>query len=190
MKRIIFVLLLLILTGFKPAKYRLPSSLIVIDESARILAAQVGIEEVGRNRGEKILEYQRSVGIPPGSPYCAAGQYYCFWKAVRNLNLPASYIPIKKTGLAYEIFLDAKQKGKKWIFAPKLHDLVVWRKKVGINGHIERIVEVKFKGWVTTIGFNVTKGNKSGVFYKMRNIYHPLQQMVVVGLVGFEYDGR
>ncbi|ROL55656.1 hypothetical protein D9V84_11165 [Bacteroidetes/Chlorobi group bacterium Naka2016] len=180
----------LVFSGFTPEKYLLPSSLVVIDESARILAAQVGVEEVGQNRGPNIFEYQKSVGIPPGSPYCAAGQYYCFWRAVQNLNIPTSYIPIKRTGLAYEIYLWAKQRGKKSTFKPLLHDLIVWRKRTGINGHIERIVEVKDKGWVETIGFNVRKGNKSGVFQKLRNIYHPLQQMVIIGLVGFEYGRR
>lgn len=188
MRMLLLILLFLLLSGFKPTKVLLPSSLVIIDESERVLVAQVGVLEEAENRGKKIYEYQKCVGIPAGAPYCAAGQYYCFWKATQNLKLPENLIPIKKTGLAFAVYEDAVARGQRVVYTAAKHDLLVWKKKIGINGHIERIVEVKQKGWVKTIGFNITSGGKSGVFYKIRNIYHPLQRMVVVGLVGFQYD--
>lgn len=183
-----YVLLFLCLTGFKSEKFVLPSTLDVIDESERILVAQVGVLEEFENRGSKIYEYQKSVGIPQGAPYCAAGQYYCFLKAVFNLRLTKDYIPIVRTGLASAVFFDAKSRGVKAEYKPSRHDLLVWKRQIGINGHIERILEVKRKGWVKTVGFNVSSGGRSGVFYKVRNVYHPMQKMLVLGLVGFRDD--
>lgn len=185
MKLLLLVLAFFLLCGWKYEKYVLPSSLVIIDESSKILVAQVGVLEEEENRGTQIFEYQKSVGISQGAPYCAAGQYYCFYKAVKNVNLSTSDIPIKKTGLASSIFYDAKARGKKTKYNPEKHDLIIWKKQIGINGHVERIVETNKKGWVKTIGFNVRNGTRSGVFYKIRNIYHPLQKMIILGLVGF-----
>ena len=186
MRILILVILFLLLSGSAPQRYVVPAKQAVLRESYRILVAQVGVKEVQENRGKMIYEYQKSVGIPPGAPYCAAGQYYCFKVAVQKLNLPETEIPIKRTGLANEIFNDAKKRGRKTKYRSQLHDLIVWRKGKTIFGHIERIVKIYGYGWVRTVAFNTTNGNLAGVFYKNRNIYHPLQQMVVVGLVGFE----
>jgi hypothetical protein len=185
MRIILLIILFFLLSGSSPQKYNVPAKESVLRESYKILVAQVGVKEEGENRGKKIYEYQKTVGIPPGAPYCAAGQYYCFKMAVQNLNLDENAIPIKKTGLANEIFNDAKKKGKKVEYKPFIHDLIVWRRGRTIFGHIERIVEVFGYGWVKTVAFNTNNGNEAGVFYKKRNIYHPLQQMAIVGLVGF-----
>lgn len=185
---LVFVFLFCTSAGYEQEKFVIPSTLVVIERSSEVLVAQVGVEEDGENRGKQIYEYQKSVGIPPGSPYCAAGQYYCFLIAVRSLNLPETAIPIKRTGLASALFFDAKQRGKKTTYEPQKHDLIIWKKNIGINGHVERIVGVETKGWVKTIGFNVKQGSKQGVFYKRRHIYHPLQRMIVLGLVGFENE--
>lgn len=58
----------------------------------------------GSNRGDRIDEYIRSVGLDPavptaqgrkGYPYCASFVYWCFWQAARNLGVPN---PCPRTG--------------------------------------------------------------------------------------------
>ena len=196
MKKLYFILLIFLssLALSKPVRVELHCRYDLLAKAEEIRKAQVGIhEKTGNNDGYAIWLYQQSVGIPKGSPYCAAGQYYCFKEAAHVLNLPESEIPIKKTGLANGIFADAKKRGMQTEYRPQIYDLIVWIKKFGINGHIESVTKVLPGGWVETIGFNTSNGSAGsqrdggGVYYKKRNIYHPLSAMLVNGLVGFRY---
>lgn len=158
-----------------------------------VLLNQVGIKEKNnKNDGEEISVYLKSVGLLPGYPYCAAGQYYCFAKAAEISGIDAVHIPIKRTGLASEIFNHSKKFGQRTHFAPAIDDLIIWRKGNTPFGHIERIVAVSNKGWVITIGFNtsIIKDNKKieGVFLKKRNLYHRLAGMAIRGLTGFKIN--
>ena len=153
--------------------------------------AQTGTcEKNGKNDGD-VEKYLDAVGLEKGSPYCAAGQYYCFYISTCSLKMNINNIPIKRTGLANEMFNDGMKKGVSTSFKPVKHDLIVWRKLRSIHGHIERIVLVHKAGWVTTIGFNVRKFDRlrnkyiEGVFIMKRNIYEPLGRMRVRGLIGF-----
>jgi hypothetical protein len=147
-------------------------------------------EETGHNDGD-VEKYLHCVGLSAGYPYCAAGQYYCFYQAALALNLDKSLIPVKRTALANSMFNDAKLKGIKSKFRAEKHDLLVWRKNNSYNGHIERIFKTMKVGWVMTIAFNTSKINKSnqsdgnGVFIKKRNIYYPLGRLKIRGLIGF-----
>lgn len=192
---IIFTLLGIIITVILnsalhgQSKYELFGNSELLDSSRSILYSQLGIKESGFNRGE-VEKYQKVVGIPIGSAYCAAGQYWCFYTASINLFNTADSVPIKRTGLANGIYDDAKRRGKKVKYNAKIDDLLVWRKKGTNNGHIERIIELKQKGWVTTIGFNTSAGvgsqsNGDGVYQRRRNLKMPLGRMIVRGLVGF-----
>lgn len=50
--------------------------------------ANVGVtEKGGENRGEFVEVYQASVGIPPGSPWCAAWLYYRYLAAAKSLEV-------------------------------------------------------------------------------------------------------
>lgn len=55
--------------------------------------ANVGVTEEGDNRGQWVETYQRAVGIPPGSPWCAAFVRFRFEKAAEalDLELPAAF---------------------------------------------------------------------------------------------------
>jgi hypothetical protein len=55
--------------------------------------ANIGVVEEGENRGRWVEEYQRAVGIPPGSPWCAAFIRFRFEKAADalDLELPAAF---------------------------------------------------------------------------------------------------
>lgn len=63
-------------------------------EAARAALANIGVTEVGGdNRGTAVETYQRAVGIPPGSPWCAAFVRYRFEAAAERLDrdLPAGF---------------------------------------------------------------------------------------------------
>lgn len=62
-----------------------------------IAKTQIGVEEDKKhtNRGPEVEAYQKSVGIPPGSPWCASFVYWCFEQAAKELGVPN---PVYKTG--------------------------------------------------------------------------------------------
>ena len=187
---IIFLFLILSVALFSQTKYELKCNNDLLDKSRNVLYKQVGVvEKTGNNDGVMVERYLKSVGLSKGNPYCAAGQYWCFYiSSDSNIKI----IPIKRTGLANGMFNDAMNKGKRVDYIPKINDLVVWKKYNAINGHIERIIAVQNNGYVTTIGFNTSNNNKGsqnngqGVYIKKRNVKHPLSRVLLVrGIIGF-----
>ena len=162
----------------------------ILEASEKLLFSQLNMLEKQENKGGIINKYLSAVGLSPGYPYCAAGQYYCFYIAAMELLLDESEIPVYKTGLANLMYNKAVINGKRSAPIPEKHDLVIWRFPRSWKGHIERVIKTEEAGWIQTIGFNVTKyidGRKrEGVFKKRRNIYHPLGRMLVRGLIGFK----
>lgn len=175
--------------SFERYELKCPESLIM--KSRVVMMNQVGtLEKTNRNDGTAIKQYLESVGLSEGYPYCAAGQYFSFLKATELLGMDKKLIPIKRTGLALEIFHHSKKFGVRTVWHPKIDDLIVWRKANSGFGHIERIISVMPKGWVRTVAFNtsIIIGNKKieGVFVKKRNLYHRLYGMTIRGLTGFK----
>lgn len=167
----------------------MPCNRDLIVKSREVLYDQVGVREVGNNNGERVSEYLRSVGLGVGNPYCYAGQYYCFYKGIKLLNLPLEAMPIPKTGLANNVFDYAQKRGLKTKYGANIDDLIVWRYDKKISGHVERCISKSSPtGQVKTIGFNTGDGDQregQGVFIKIRNIKTKLGRMMVRGLVGF-----
>lgn len=191
MKKILFIVAGLALMSWQMEKYALPCSEVLLERSYDTLLAQVGtLEKNGKNDGE-VEKYLHSLGLRKGQAYCAAGQYYCFYNAAKEMKFSLSEIPIPRTGHANSIFNYAKKYGKRKSYQAQQHDLIVWRKKKSSSGHIERIIEVNKAGWVRTVGFNTSSGKRGsqrdgeGVFIRKRNIYHPLAKMLIRGLIGF-----
>lgn len=182
--------LLHLLCGF--TKYRIPCDGALIGASLDSAISQIGVEETAQNSSPKINEYLRAVGLAPGAPYCAAGQYWAFSVAARALGV--CQIPIARTGLANAIFADASSRGCRVAPIPEVNDLVVWNKAGTPFGHIERIVTAGKAGWVETVSFN-SEGTspdgylRQGVFLKRRNLFARLGNMVLRGLIGFEPIG-
>ncbi len=54
-----------------------------------IAAGEIGVREdpPASNRGKRVQEYQASVGVDPGEPWCAAFVYWCFAAAAAELNV-------------------------------------------------------------------------------------------------------
>ena len=69
----------------------------LLSKALSVAQTQVGVMEkpVGSNRGTEVEMYDASVGIPPGSFWCAAFVYYCFNEAAKNLGIAN---PLYKTG--------------------------------------------------------------------------------------------
>ena len=190
-----FVLLIAIiiiesLPAFNQQRYELrdvPLNLIL--KSQEIMLTQVGKTEIGNNRGIAD-EYNKSVGNPIGSPYCQAGQFYCYKEACSILGYGLHIIPIPRNGMANSTFDYIKRLGTKTNYKPRIHDFIIWRSPEKYTGHIERIISIGKAGWVTTVGFNTSSGNYNsqdngdGVWERKRNIYHPLGRKRIRGLAG------
>jgi len=194
MKRVYFFLILQVIIqamGLCQNRYVLSCAKALVDESRKILWKQLGVtESTNRNDGKEVEKYQKVLGLPSGSPYCLAGQYYCFAEAAKQLGLPKTSIPLPATGLSTALFRFAKLNGRRSTEF-SINDLIIWQRGRSIYGHTERIVGLGKKGWVETIGFNtrryVNKQNRwvEGVFLWKRNLIHPLGRLNLLGFVGF-----
>lgn len=60
------------------------------DRAVEIAISEVGVREVGRNRGQRIEEYLATVHLDPGDPWCAAFVAWCFARAAaeRGVSSP------------------------------------------------------------------------------------------------------
>lgn len=189
MKRIIIIALILVAHSslFAQSKYTLPCRAELLTASKDSLIEQIGTtERTGKNDGDVKKYWNLFTKYP--IPYCAAGQYWCFYRACLDLKFPLSEIPIYKTALANGIFDNARKVGTKAKYAAAVNDLIIWKKPNSYNGHVERIIEVQKAGWVTTVGFNTGSGDArdgDGVWERRRNLFHILSRMQVRGLVGF-----
>ncbi len=195
MKTLLALSLLLVLQTvnlFSWQKYELPCDAHLLETSRSVLIGEIGTrEQNNRNDGREIEKYLEPLSLPKGSAYCVAGQYYCFYKAVKLLGYPFVANPLPRTGSSIKLFLYAKHYGAKRNFQTSIDDLVIWQRGKTIFGHTERIIEVLRKGWIKTIGFNTRKydsGEKrwvEGVFIWNRNLLHPLGRLHLIGVVGF-----
>lgn len=147
---------------------------------------QVGVREAtGHNDGWQIEAYLRSVGLGKGNPYCMAGQYWCMAQVAVS---PC----IAKTGHVRTFWNWALRNGHKVHYKPHVGDFLTWGYSRNTSGHIERIERIGRKGWVRTVGFNTTSGisgnerDGGGVYFRQRNIMHPLGAILILGMVGLK----
>lgn len=174
-------------------KYEVPVNAHLLHCSRTVLLANVGVKELtGNNDGPKIRLFLKSVGINHDASYCAAYQYYCFDAITEDKSM----IPIKRTGVANQIYSDAKKRGKSVYYSPAVDDLITWKYGGSWRGHIERVIEVHPAGWVITVGANTSNGKTgsqregNGVFKRRRNVLHPLGRMNIRGLIGFNTEEK
>jgi hypothetical protein len=197
MKRLLILAFLLlfvaIVESLPKTRYLMPCKEKLIIASRDSAITQVGTrEKTGNNDGYKVEQYLGSVGLTKGNPYCAAGQYWCFYSACLALNYQLMDIPIYRTGSTVNMFNDAIAFGIKTNPFPSNNDLIFWRKPNEWTGHVERIIEIMKAGWVETVGFNTSSGcngsqdNGEGVYFRKRNINHFLGRMVIRGYIGFK----
>lgn len=184
----IFIIVLLFCAfsdAFSQTKYCLPCRKDLINASLDLAKSQVGIVESTNSNDGDVEKYLSIFKLRKGNPYCAAGQYWCFYTACKELKISISEIPIVKSALANRIFDIAKLLGKRTKYKVEKNDLIVWRKPRTKHGHIERVYKNISKAWVITIAFNVKMKGKEGVFFKKRNILYPLGRLRIRGIIGF-----
>jgi cell wall-associated NlpC family hydrolase len=75
-----------------------------------VACSQIGVLEqpAGSNRGREIEQYQATVGIDKGEPWCAAFVFWCFKQAADLLRQPN---PVVKTGRVVEHWDLARKQG-------------------------------------------------------------------------------
>lgn len=162
----------------------------LIAVSAQIAEGEMGKTEKN-NRAPHVDAYNRSVGVPLGSPYCASSQYWCYLEATKRLGLSTKEIPLPRTGLAYNVYLYGKKHGKRSEFTVKPNDHIIWKNPNKHTGHTERVKKVIGNGWVQTYAFNtaINKGTSregDGNGLKNRNVLAPLGRMQLKGILGVE----
>ncbi|MGC8979014.1 hypothetical protein [Caldisericum sp.] len=187
MKKVSILFLYLALPIFAQQRFEIWVESNLIKLSEKIALNLIGEKEIKENRSEMIDKINRTMGLPLGSNYCQAGQYYTYFHAYKILNKEEyNGWPVPRNGLAISTFLNAKKYGKKANkYFGKKNDFIIWKAKNSSFGHIERIYSDLGKGWVETIGFNVSIGDKEGIAFKRRNIIFPLNRIkVILGIVG------
>jgi hypothetical protein len=186
---ILSIIILLTSAICSQTKYQLECEPYLLKASGETLIYQIGIrEKTGNNDGYKIEQYLKSVGLSKGNPYCAAGQYWCYW--VNALN--KSDIPFPASGLANNVFFYAQKVGVRVPYKPEVNDLMCWNIKGKVTGHQERIIKVLQSGFVETVGFNTGNGKSgsqregNGVLKRIRHIFNPVGLMLMNRLVGIK----
>jgi hypothetical protein len=126
------------------------------------------VEEGGHNRGEAVERFQRAVGIPPGSPWCAAFAGYVLDAAERRSG--RSVRPAVRSGVASEYIggparpFESVQAREvlRGVAHPPVGSLVVWRRGDTWRGHIGFVDRSKAAqgGWRGPCGDTI-EGNTS-----------------------------
>lgn len=144
-----------------------------------VAAKEVGVMEqpLGSNRGPRVDEYLRSVGLDPtkGSwPWCAAFCYWCFRTALSDIYVPLDpkiEIPPRTAGV-----IDHWSKTRGYKYGPNTNPIPVGAFFLIDEGHglgHMGIVEVVNKDVLTTIEGNTNEDgsrNGVGVFRRKRRL--------------------
>lgn len=154
-------------------------------EIAEAEASRKVREEGGANRGERVQLYQRSVGLSPGSPWCAAFVGWIVREAAGEGKTPPW-----ATGSAVTNFFNAQAKlrgseflaypnerakvraGWIWVRAASPADAVAARAKRWTRGHTGIVTAPEVAGGFSTIEGNTNRAGSrdgDGVYRKVQS---------------------
>ena len=124
----------------------------------------VGVhEEGGDNHGPAVKKYLASVGLPEGSPWCAAFVYYKVQQAASELGVHFSY---PKTGLVQAVVSWAREHGHLSRTPEVGMAVAIWHKNLNRYAHIGLITKVEKGERFTTIetveGNSNSDGSRNG----------------------------
>lgn len=71
----------------------------VMSRALEIALSQEGVRELGRNRGQRVEEYQASAGAHAGDAWCASFVVHCFRRAAAEFGVPCP-VPVTPSALA------------------------------------------------------------------------------------------
>ena len=181
----VIVFFVLLATANSLPRYVVPCSESLAVRSLRFAVAEVGtVEATGNNDGVRVEFYLRHVGLGKGNAYCAA-----FVVTALDETRVCERLPIKRTAMAYGIFLDARSRGV-LSGKPQVGDIIVWKYSNRPNGHVGRIDSIGRAGNIVTVEANTSptsagsQRDGGGVYLKHRNTKHPLGRMMLAGLIG------
>lgn len=170
------------------------------------------IEKTNCNDSPRIDEYNKNVGIPKGSPYCAASVYTWYKESAEKNKIKN---PLYKTGSTSQIYINALKNPIRFkVISARLVELGSERVQLGdillfasdsnfIHGHTAFVVEqLNNKGRTRDIEGNTTGSNivteqreqtkasknKGGVKWKERDISHK-PKWKTIGYVRVNPDG-
>lgn len=192
MIRLILILLLLVnVAASQPQKWVIEIDRCDFDKISELrmelLEGEVGVMEIGNNRGSRIDEYNDSaLGFKKGrgAPYC---QSLATWAWLKS-----GYLPYPRTAVANSPYDYARREGKRVSYKPEIGDEIKWIYPASWKGHTETIIKVLENGFVITVAGNVTGKSLSndplggGVKLMRRGIYQKIGKMTINGLVGFK----
>ena len=130
----------------------------------RVARSLVGQKEIGHNRGPFVEKILAGVGLPPGQPWCAAFNFYCFEQAGYGSLVP-------KSGWSP----DWLKNGKRRDYAYPADVFGVFFRSKGRVAHTG-IVESQSGPWVVTIEGNTSSPDSAdsregdGCYRKKRSI--------------------
>lgn len=138
-----------------------------------VALTQVGVKEVGQNRGVPD-RYNKAVGNPLGAPYCQA---FWYW-----IGQHVQYNPYVKTGLASNARrgLEEHSRLARDALRSDTFAMIYWQFPNSMFGHADGQIQQLEGGWVLVIAPNSSDDdprNGGGVNLKKRNLSHPLAQM-------------
>jgi len=121
-----------------------------------VAAREIGVREVGRNRGERVETYLACVGLEPGNPWCAAFVSWVYLMASRELALPC---PLHITGGALKLlrFADPSERSEE----PDVGAIFVIDHGGGL-GHVGIVEQVERDHLVTIEGNSDGGGSREG----------------------------
>lgn len=140
--------------------------------------AELQVREVGgMNRGQRVEEYQRTVGLRPGDPWCAAFVAWCVMKS-RQLDKPPTWCSgsaittwqkgARRAGLDASTtpnFADFKSKVKPgwvWVRAKDPKGATDAARGLWVQGHCGIVVDVDSAGFYTVEGNTNAAGSRDG----------------------------
>jgi hypothetical protein len=130
-----------------------------VTDRERLLAVargELGVREVGANRGPRVEEYLGSVGLKGGFAWCGSFVYWCFGQ----IREPGQENKCPRTAGALAMWDKAEHNQRRT--APTLASVFVLAKGKGL-GHVGIVEQIHGDGRVTTIEGNTNaEGSREG----------------------------
>lgn len=147
-------------------------------KALEIAGRQVGVRELGRNRGERVEEYQASVGAHPGDPWCSAFVYWCFEHAAREVGMVN---PLPRTAGALKLWRNSAVFRRHKEPAPGM--VFVMDKGHGL-GHVGIVEHVQGLELVTIEGNTDDGGSREG-----DGVYRRVRKRTAINVGYLDFGG-
>src|SRR5690606_13019432 len=128
----------------------------------------VGTVEEGVNRGPVVEQFQRAVGIPPGSAWCAAFVGFVLGEAERQSG--RRLVPAVRSGVATAYLGRESVRARdvlRGVARPPVGSLVIWRRGATWRGHVGFVLRddnatVRGPAWYLRCGRTIEGNTSSG----------------------------